>query len=540
MSASDIAALRQYLPEKSTEIKVINGYYYVYRYGSKKLENGRWGKSSGKCIGKVVAGKGFIPNKYYLEERKPNQSVRPFNDLCKDVPDAACNGTDSNNCSVNNGGECRQGIYTTLLDEITILEYGQYAMAYKLANPVLSRLEQYFNADTASQIFSYAVILCVNGFIHLDQIKTLYEQSWLSLINKKLGFGMGRTALGSLLHNLAMRGKRVHNYEQSVIDDCAKGNAKIAIDGHAIRSCSDENDLAETGYKYNHLKTDQVNLLMGYDVEHGYPLFARVFRGSTVDVSTIKDITSVYEFKKILFIVDRGFYSSENLKLFSKNGSTFIIPLPSNTKLFKDTMTTIKYTGEFYYRRGKKHTRVEYMEREIETGRKLVVCRDLDENEKTRYNYLRCIDEGRVGYTLENFNKNKELFGVFVLLTNTKQSAAEIFKNYKKRWTIETFYQFLKNSADFNDLKIEDYYKETGFSFIMLITGQIHYYLEEAVKKLKDNTTSVYDALTMARFMKIRLNNGSWQLCNTRSKDLERMKKMGFEPDEKILVESSI
>ena len=86
MSASDIAALRQYLPEKSTEIKVINGYYYVYRYGSKKLENGRWGKSSGKCIGKVVAGKGFIPNKYYLEERKPNQSVRPFNDLCKDMP----------------------------------------------------------------------------------------------------------------------------------------------------------------------------------------------------------------------------------------------------------------------------------------------------------------------------------------------------------------------------------------------------------------------------------------------------------------------
>ena len=199
MSASDIAALRQYLSEKSTEIKVINGYYYVYRYGSKKLENGRWGKSSGKCIGQVVAGKGFIPNKYYLEERKPNQSVRPFNDLCKDVPDAAaCNGTGSNNCSVNNGGECRQGIYTTLLDEITILEYGQYAMAYKLANPVLSRLEQYFNADTASQIFSYAVILCVNGFIHLDQIKTLYEQSWLSLINKKLGFGMGRTALGSL------------------------------------------------------------------------------------------------------------------------------------------------------------------------------------------------------------------------------------------------------------------------------------------------------------------------------------------------------
>ena len=56
------------------------------------------------------------------------------------------------------------------------------------------------------------------------------------------------------------------------------------------------------------------------------------------------------------------------------------------------------------------------------------------------------------------------------------------------------------------------------------------------VKRLKDNTTSVYDALTMARFMKIYLNKGSWQLCNTRAKDLERMKKMGFVPDERIVV----
>ena len=67
MSTSVIADLRQYLPEKNTEIKLINGHYYVYRFRSKKYPDGRWGKSSGKCIGKVVVGKGFIPNKFYLE-----------------------------------------------------------------------------------------------------------------------------------------------------------------------------------------------------------------------------------------------------------------------------------------------------------------------------------------------------------------------------------------------------------------------------------------------------------------------------------------
>ena len=215
MNATDIATLRQYLPEKSTEIKVINGYYYVYRYTSKKLESGRWGKSSGKCIGKIVSGKGFIPNKDYLENRDASQSVGTVNE------EAERNGTDGKCRSENKGGESRHGTSAASLDEITILEYGQYAMVYKLAAPVLSRLEQHFKADTASQIFSYAVILCVNGCIHMDQVKPLYQQSWLSLINKKLGFGMGPTALGRLLNDLAMRSNRVRNFEQAAIDDCA-------------------------------------------------------------------------------------------------------------------------------------------------------------------------------------------------------------------------------------------------------------------------------------------------------------------------------
>ena len=75
MSSYDGAALRQYLPEKCTEIKTINGNHYVYRYTAKKLANGRWGKSSGRCIGKIVVGKGFIPNRYYREHPVASQDA---------------------------------------------------------------------------------------------------------------------------------------------------------------------------------------------------------------------------------------------------------------------------------------------------------------------------------------------------------------------------------------------------------------------------------------------------------------------------------
>ena len=88
---------------------------------------------------------------------------------------------------------------------------------------------------------------------------------------------MGKTALGNLLDDLGRRTTRVVNYENAAV---LNSSSAVAIDGHAIRCCSDENDLGEAGYKFNCLKEDQVNLLMGYDINTGVPLFARMYRGA--------------------------------------------------------------------------------------------------------------------------------------------------------------------------------------------------------------------------------------------------------------------
>ena len=95
---------------------------------------------------------------------------------------------------------------------------------------------------------------------------------------------------------------------------------------------------------------------------------------------------------------------------------------------------------------------------------------------------------------------------------------------------IETFYHYLKNKGDFNDLMIQDYYEEQGFSFIMLISGQIHQKMIAAVKSLEDNTLSVHDILLMARCMKMERRGNHWNLKNTRKQDLHILKILGFEP----------
>ncbi len=57
----------KYRPGPCTKMKTINGHYYVYvyMYNTVQLPSKKWGKKTGKSIGKIIPGIGFIPNKNY-------------------------------------------------------------------------------------------------------------------------------------------------------------------------------------------------------------------------------------------------------------------------------------------------------------------------------------------------------------------------------------------------------------------------------------------------------------------------------------------
>ncbi len=482
MIPEDVAKFR---PGACTEIKNIGGNYYVYMYESVLLESGRWGKRTGKCIGKILPGTGFVPNRnYHLYEA--------------------------------DGGR----------DDITILEYGQYALIEAVAGDVKKSLEKYFDLEEAAQIFSYASIFLANGFTHKDQVGVYYEQSWLRIRYSRYSFRMGRTAIDTLLDNLGRRGERVLRYE----DDAISMADRMAIDWHAIRSCSDENDLGEAGYKFQSLKEDQANLLMGYDLSSGSPVFSRMFRGSTSDKAAVKELCEVLSISGILLVVDRGLYSEDNLKMFSDNENTYIIPVPSHTSAFAKAVKKIEYEGEFCYSSGRKHSRIEHMEVKLNEMESVYVFRDIEENSRTIYNYMRCIELGKDGYTKKGMEEKKEFFGVYVLQTNSGLDPQEAFCAYKARWGIETFYQHIKNVADFNDLKEQDYVRQQGLAFIMLIAGQLYSRLNNKVKELHNNTISTQDVLNMARFLKMDRKGDVWTCRNKRKKDLEVLGKLGFTP----------
>jgi len=484
----------QYRPCKCVRLRNDgNGVYRVYRYSAVQLPNGEWSNNWGQLIGKIVENEGFFPNKRYQKELEEQKRLR-------------------------------------FSDEITDVAYGQYALLQVLSVDVLEKLQECFLPDRATQIYTYSLILCAEGFVHLDQIGEFYMESIMSIQYRNYSFKMGYDALTNLLHDLGMRGNPVQKFEQSLIDNCS---GKVAIDGHVIASGSLLNDLAELGYKANELKSGQVNLLIAYDTEKRSPLMYRTFRGSSVDNQSVINFLESRKFKNVKFVVDRGFFSDKVLELMSKDGNSYIIPLKSTNKDWKRIKKTLAYTsGEFIYKPNSKETaRIVYYEEKINDKTRIFVFMDVDENNSKRKNYQQLIDLEGGNYTKENYEKYCDWWGVYVLQDTTGQPACQVYSDYKDRWSIETFNNYIKNDAGFKNLKFQDYYCEHGFDFIMLVTGLIHSRLNEAVKALNRSSISTFDILIKSGHMRMVYEDEQWKLHNTRMKDIELFKEMGFTPE---------
>ena len=217
----------------------------------------------------------------------------------------------------------------------------------------------------------------------------------------------------------------------------------------------------------------------------------------------------------------------------SQNGNTYIIPVPSNDKNLKQIKKDLRYTsGEFIYRADERNSaRIIYYEKYINETTRIIVFKDEDENNAKRKNYKYLMDLKGGNYTQEYYDRYCEWWGVYFLQTNNQESAVDIYSDYKKRWSIETYNNYIKNDASFNDLKLQDYYVEHGFNFIMLIAGLIHSRFNNSVKQLKKSSISTFDVLIKAGHMRMALEGEQWKLHNTRRKDLDLLNLLGYTPE---------
>jgi len=465
-----------------TMVKVLKGKYYVYEQKHIK-ENDKWKIKMGKIIGSIDPTLGFIPNDNYAKN-----------------------------------------------EEITTMDFGEYFLASSLSIDTLNKLRQVFNVKDAQIIYNIALIHFVNGFTYIKNVKPIYDLSYLSY--KYSSISLSEHIVSNMLDTLGRRQTKVEQFEDLLIDESSK---EFAIDGHAIRSSSHDNALSEEGNKNNIFKDKQINLLMAYDINTNRPVLSRMYDGAALDKLSIKDLFERRNYSNILFIVDKGFYSSKNIQLLSSNGNKYIIPLMANTKNYKKLIEDIKTEGLFIYQRGKKKTAIEYKELKIDSKTRVFLFRDQTQSAIESADYLSKIDNDV--YTMELYNKYKDFFGTIILESNLDKTPEEIYKLYKRRWAIETFYDYYKNRLDVNAIHLPDYYQTQGLSFIMLITSLIY---SNFISKTKELKKSITDLLLDARFLKIHKKNGEWKLENTCKRHYDLFSSLGIDLNDELILMNNI
>ena len=468
-----------------TTVKSIKGHYYVYEYTPTSIKvtmadgSTRWKSKTtiGACIGQITYEDGFI----------------------------------------RNGGKLTD-------TETTVFEFGCHFLIKESAAGTLGLLKDFFNAKEANQIFVVASIFVAERFRHMKRIAEIHSTSVLSKWYP--GVQVGKDALSTLYNNLGRYGTIPDRFQQNLIDSSSR---KVAIDGHVIACSAESADLSAFGYKAKKLGTAQINWMTAYDVETKLPLCNEMFNGSDPDKTAVGVMFSRFHFENTLFLVDRGFNTSKDKELFSSNGNTYIVPMISGRTDYEAVYEALKFDKRksFVYDKDG-YSSLIYYETYVIEGNPVHYHAFLDTTRQSaeRQTYIKKMTAKEKGYTQEGLLDCEKDFGLFLLETNDlEKKPREVFCDYKSRWGIETFYNYIDNTLDFNTLYQKDYCSTQGLGFIVQIAGMIFHDLQ---KLLKDKNLSVKDTMFTLKGLKVIKERDRYMVRNDNKQRKQLCEKIGL------------
>ena len=108
-------------------------------------------------------------------------------------------------------------------------------------------------------------------------------------------------------------------------------------------------ELAEFGHAKTDIGSAIINYSVGYDLKNKEPLFYEAYPGSINDVSQLRSMLGKitgYGYKKIGFILDRGYFSRGNIRYLDECGYSFVIMAKGMASFISDVILENKGTFE--------------------------------------------------------------------------------------------------------------------------------------------------------------------------------------------------
>ena len=256
---------------------------------------------------------------------------------------------------------------------------------------------------------------------------------------------------------------------------------KIYISNDATNKTSQAGDVDMV--EFGHPKDDQgkpiFNFSIAYDRNNREPLFYEAYPGSIADVSQLQCTLAkaeAYGYKKVGFILDRGYFSKENIQFMDKCKYDFVLMVKGMKKLVSEIVLDVRGTFEddrknsirayrvsgttvkrklyaddkkeryfhIYYSDSRKHSEREEFESRIDRMAKtLKECMGMPIHPKgdfAKYFDLIFWHEGKADEKFMSgiekdavINEGIKLCGYFVIVTSEKMTAEEALTLYKSR-----------------------------------------------------------------------------------------------------------
>ncbi|NQT60801.1 MAG: IS1634 family transposase [Bacteroidetes bacterium] len=281
---------------------------YVYEsegYWDKEKQQSRNKKT---CIGKMVEGE-FVPNKHY-QMRQELQEL-------KEVPP----------------GRVRATEFSRLFHGATYL-FDQIGDRYGITEDLVACFP-----ETYTQILSLAYYLI------------LEDRNPLSRFGK-----WAQTHVHP--HGQHISSQRSSEFFRTISEDAKqrffmlqvarrKEHEYLAYDTTSVSSYSKSLKQVKYGRNKDHDPLAQINLALLCGHDSRMPVYYRKLPGNISDVSTLRKMLSdidVLQVDKVKMVMDRGFYSEDNLHAFYKNHYKFLIGAKSSLKFIQKHLDPVRET----------------------------------------------------------------------------------------------------------------------------------------------------------------------------------------------------
>jgi transposase len=286
-------------------------------------------------------------------------------------------------------------------------------------------------------------------------------------------------------------------------------------------------EMVENGHNKDGIISPVFNYSIAYDTSNSTPLFYEEYPGSIVDVSQLQFMIEKavgYGYKKMGFILDRGYFSKDNIRYMDKHEYDFVIMLKGMADLVSKLVSETK--GSFENKRDKSireykvygtttkcplyegdekdryfhiyhSTEREYIQREnlevsIDRMKKYLKKQEgkpyvMSDSVKKYFEPIVSKDDVFL-FAKENesvIERELDLCGYFVIVTSGKMTAKEAITLYKSRDVSEKLFRGDKSYLGNKSMRVSSQESISAKVFIefiaLILRSKIYTYLKEEV-----------------------------------------------------------